>query len=313
MSKELRVIHADMLMELAEQHDNVMVLEADLMGSVSTRKFAEAHPNNFLQCGIAEANMIGVAAGLSAVGKVPFVHSFGCFATRRCYDQIFLAGGYADQHLNIFGSDAGVTAVTNGGTHMPFEDTGLMRLVPNATVIDISDEHVLRAAMRYAYNHKGVNYIRSTRKDMPHIYQSEDEITIGKGNLVKNGEHLTLIASGICVHDAIEAAAMIEQQTSMTVAVIDMHTIKPLDAELVTEFAKKTGRVITIENHNVIGGLGDAVASQLLTSGVALKQFHKLGVQEQYGQVGSLDFLKDTYGISAEKIVQFCLETVNND
>ncbi|MFB2830727.1 transketolase family protein [Aeromonas jandaei] len=304
MSKELRVIHAEMLIELAEHHDNVVVLEADLMSSVSTRKFADAYPKQFIQCGIAEANMIGVAAGLSAVGKVPFVHSFGCFATRRCYDQIFLAGGYAEQHLNIFGSDAGVTAVTNGGTHMPFEDTGLMRLVPNATVIDISDEHVLRAAMRYAYNHRGVNYIRSTRKDLPHIYQPETEIKIGKGNILKDGEHLTLIASGISVHDAMQAAVIIEEKNNYSVAVIDMHTIKPIDTELAVKYAKKTGHIITIENHNVIGGLGDAVASELLTSGVTIKYFHKLGVQEQYGQVGTLDFLKETYGISVEKIVE---------
>lgn len=311
MSKELRVIHAEMLMELAEKHDNVMALEADLMGSVSTRMFANAFPKNFVQCGIAEANMIGVASGLSAVGKVPFVHSFGCFATRRCYDQIFLAGGYAKQHINIFGSDAGVTAVTNGGTHMPFEDTGLMRLVPNATVIDVSDEHVLRAAMRFAYENKGVNYIRSTRKDVPQLYKSDDEIQIGKGNVLKEGDTLTLVASGICVHDALEAAAIIEEKTGATVAVIDMHTIKPLDSDLVIEYAKKSGRVITIENHNVIGGLGDAVASELLSSGIALKQFNKLGVQEQYGQVGSLDFLKDVYGISAEKIAEFCLESMD--
>ncbi|MDD1795529.1 transketolase family protein [Enterovibrio makurazakiensis] len=310
MSKELRVIHAEMLMELAEQHDDVMVLEADLMGSVSTRKFADAFPKSFLHCGIAEANMIGVASGLSAVGKVPFVHSFGCFATRRCYDQIFLAGGYAGQHINIFGSDAGVTAVTNGGTHMPFEDTGLMRLVPNATVVDVSDEHVLRAAMRHAYHRKGVNYIRSTRKEVPALYESEHDIEIGKGNVLNDGETLTIIASGICVHDALEAAEIIENNTDATVAVIDMHTIKPLDTELVVKYAQKTGRVITIENHNIIGGLGDAVASELLSSGVALKQFHKLGVNEQYGQVGSLDYLKDAYGISAERIADFCFSVL---
>ena len=142
-------------------------------------------------------------------------------------------------------------------------------------------------------------------------YKSDDEIQIGKGNVLKEGETLTLIASGICVHDALEAAAIIEAKTGASVAVIDMHTIKPLDIDLVVEYAKKSGRVITIENHNVIGGLGDAIASELLSSGVALKQFHKLGVQEQYGQVGSLDFLKDVYGISAEKIAAFCLETMD--
>ena len=311
MSQELRVIHAEMLMELAHEHDEIMVLEADLMGSMSTGKFAKAHPKQFLQCGIAEANMIGVAAGLSAVGKVPFVHSFGCFATRRCYDQVFLAGGYAQQHLNIFGSDAGVTAVANGGTHMPFEDTGLMRLVPNSTVIDVSDEYVLRAAMRYAYHHRGVNYLRSTRKDLPHLYQSEQDIEIGKGNVLKDGATITLVASGICVHDAMQAASIIEEKTDHKVAVIDMHTIKPLDVDLLVKYAEKTRRVITIENHNVTGGLGDAVASALLSSGVTIKSFCKLGVQEQFGQVGSLDFLKETYGISAGKIAESCLSILD--
>lgn len=310
MSKELRVVHAEMLTELAEQHDDVVVLEADLMSSASTKKFVEAHPDKFLQCGIAEANMIGVAAGLSAVGKVPFVHSFGCFATRRCYDQVFVAGGYAKQHINIFGSDAGVAAVTNGGTHMPFEDTGLMRLVPNATVIDVSDEHVLRAAIRFAYANKGVNYIRSSRKDLPLVHKSDNDIEIGKGNVIKEGDALTVFASGICVSDALEAAKVVEEKTGATITVIDMHTIKPLDTELVIEHAKKTGKVITVENHNVIGGLGDAVATDLLSNNVALNHFQRLGIQEQYGQVGSLDFLKDVYGISAEKIAEAYLAAI---
>ena len=310
MNKELRQIHTETLMEIAQCHSNLMVLEADLMGSVSTKTFATTYPNNFIQCGIAEANMIGIASGLSALGKVPFVHSFGCFATRRCYDQIFLAGGYAKQHINIFGSDAGVTAVTNGGTHMPFEDIGLMRLVPNATVIDISDAAVLKVAIHYAYQHRGINYIRSTRKEVPTLYKSIDDITIGKGNVLKEGNDITIIACGICVHDALIAASIIEQRTNSTVTVIDMHTIKPLDSELVIKYAKKTGRVITIENHNIIGGLGDAVACELLTHGVNLVAFNKIGINEQFGQVGSLDFLKDHYGISAEKIADYCVSLI---
>ncbi|MCG3865313.1 MULTISPECIES: transketolase C-terminal domain-containing protein [unclassified Photobacterium] len=307
MNKELRHVHCETLMEIAEKNKNIMVLEADLMGSVSTKKFADTYPNNFIQCGIAEANMIGVASGLSTVGKVPFVHSFGCFATRRCYDQLFLAGGYAKQHINIFGSDAGVTAVTNGGTHMPFEDTGLMRLIPNATVIDISDAHVLQAAIHYSYKHHGINYIRSTRKALPSLYHSKDDIEIGKGNVLREGNDLTLIASGVSVHDALEAAQIIEDRSSFTVTVIDMHTIKPLDESLIIKYAS-TERIITIENHNIIGGLGDAVASCLLSNNCKVSMFHKLGVNEQFGQVGSLEYLKETYGISAEKIAEFSLQ-----
>ncbi|HIF9232410.1 TPA: transketolase family protein [Photobacterium damselae] len=312
MSTELRHVHNETLIQLAEHYDNVMVLEADLMGSVSTKSFSERFPNNFIQCGIAEANMVGVASGLSAIGKVPFIHSFGCFATRRCYDQLFLAGGYAKQHINIFGSDAGITAVTNGGTHMPFEDTGLMRLIPNSTVIDISDENVLRAALHYAYTHYGINYIRSTRKALPKLYRSESEITIGKGNILKEGKNIALIASGICVHDALKAAQIIEEKSAFTVSVIDIHTIKPLDEELILQQAHNVEHVITIENHNIIGGLGDAVASALISHTIPLSSFHKLGINEQFGQVGSLDYLKEFYGISAEKIAQYCLDKVQH-
>lgn len=311
MSKELRVVHTEVLLEMLEFNPSIMVLEADLTGCISTKKIADRFPDNFVQCGIAEANMIGVAAGLSAVGKVPFVHSFGCFATRRCFDQLFLSGGYAKQHIVVFGSDAGVTAVTNGGTHMPFEDIGLARLIPGAIVMDVSDENVLKAAMHFAHKHKGVNYIRSTRKDLPILYENEKEIEIGKANVLKEGDDLTMIACGICVHEALSAAKSIEEQTDKTVAVIDMHTIKPIDEDILAKYATKTGRIITIENHNVVGGLGDAVASTLLEKNLAVTHFLKLGVRELYGQVGSLDYLKDFYGISATKITDSCLSLLS--
>ncbi|WP_062266547.1 transketolase family protein [Endozoicomonas arenosclerae] len=304
MSSELRHIHAETLLELARDHENLRVLEADLMGSVSTGKFQAEFPDQFIQCGIAEANMIGVAAGLSATGKVPFVHSFGCFITRRCYDQLFLSGGYAQQHINIFGSDAGVAAVTNGGTHMPFEDVGLMRLIPDSVVIEVSDAAVLKKAMHYSYQNPGVNYIRSTRKDLPELYLSPDEIEIGKGKVLREGDDLTIIASGLSVHDALEAAAEVEALMGKTVTVVDMHTIKPVDTELVIRCVNKTGKLLTVENHNVTGGLGDAVIAELLEAGVAPTAFRKIGVREQFGQVGSLDYLKDQYGISAQAITE---------
>lgn len=303
MSIELRQVHVDALIELGEKHNNLRVLEADLAGAAATGKFAVRFPGQFIQCGIAEANMIGVAAGLAAVGYVPFVHSFGCFVTRRCYDQLFLSAGYARLHLNIFGSDAGVSAVTNGGTHMPFEDTGLMRLVPGARVIDISDRHVLKKAIDYSFYHPGVNYIRSTRKGLPELYQSTDDVVIGRGNVLRDGTDLTIVASGLSVHDVLAAARELEQKTGKTIAVIDMHTIKPLDTELLVNYVRKTGKLMTVENHNVIGGLGDAVISSLAEVGVMPSSFKKLGVKEQFGQVGDLEFLKSVYGISAEHIM----------
>lgn len=310
MSKELRHIHAESLIELGRTYNNLKVLEADLGGSVSTRVFAETFPEQFIQCGIAEANMIGVAAGLSAVGHVPFVHSFGCFVTRRCYDQLFLSGGYAHQHINIFGSDPGVTAATNGGTHMPFEDVGLMRLIPESVVIEVSDQYVLKKAMEYSYHNRGINYIRCTRKGLPDLYQSKDDIDIGKGSVLRDGRDLTIVASGICVHDALEAAQLVEQQTGRSIAVIDLHTIKPLDTDLLIEYVTKTGKLITVENHNVIGGLGDAVIADLVEAGVMPTAFRKLGVREQFGQVGDLQFLKSVYGISAESIANQALEVI---
>lgn len=306
MSRELREVHSEVLVELAKSDSNVMVLEADLASCITTNSFAKKYPDNFIQCGIAEANMIGVAAGLSAVGKIPFVHSFGCFVTRRCFDQIFLSGGYARQHISIFGSDAGVTAVTNGGTHMPFEDIGLMRLVPDSVIIDVSDEYVLRAAIKFAYKHKGVNYIRSTRKDLPVLYQAEQDVEIGKANVMKEGTDLTLVACGICVHDALEAANELEARFDGSVAVIDMHTIKPLDGKTLRDYVSKSKKVVTIENHNIIGGLGESVANELVCNNIHVEQFLKLGVNEKFGQVGSLDYLKESYGISASAIVSAC-------
>lgn len=305
--KELRQIHLETLLELAQQHSDIMVLEADLMSCLSTQKFAQQYPERFLQCGIAEANMIGIAAGLSAIGKVPYVHSFGCFATRRCFDQLFISGGYAQQHINIFGSDAGVTAVTNGGTHMPFEDIGLMRLIPNSTVIDASDENVLKAALKFAYGHKGINYIRATRKATPKIYLSDNQIKIGKANILKDGNDVTFFACGICVYDALEAAKIIEAKLGLSIAVIDVHTIKPLDTEVVIKYAQKTKTIFTIENHNVTGGLGDSIATTLLEAGVIVNQFYRFGIREQFGQVGSLEYLKDIYQISTNQIVQKCM------
>ncbi|MGD8110795.1 transketolase family protein [Vibrio sp. TRT 17S01] len=307
MNTELREVHVETLQELIEQHSDVMVLEADLMETIGTGKLAQTHPENFVQCGIAEANMVGVAAGLSAIGKVPFMHSFGCFATRRCYDQLFVSGGYAKRHINIFGSDAGVSAVTNGGTHMPFEDIGLMRLIPHSRVIDVSDKHTLKAALKYAYHNPGINYIRSTRKALPELYQSENDIKIGVGNVLREGSDLVIVATGMLVHEAIATSDKISELTNKSVAVIDMHTIKPLDKSLLIHYAKLTQRIVTLENHNIIGGLGDAVASALLESGTETQYFKKLGVQEQYGQVGSLDYLKKVYGISEDKVIEACL------
>ncbi|MCL2753918.1 MAG: transketolase family protein, partial [Defluviitaleaceae bacterium] len=249
--------------------------------------------------GIAEANMAGIAAGLSAAGKKPYLHTFGPFASRRMYDQVFLSVAYAGNCARVFGSDPGVCAAFNGGTHMPFEDIALYRAVPNATVMEISDGTMLEALMWQLKDRHGLAYTRLSRKTYPSIYSKDHKFTIGKGEVLRKGSDAAIIACGLMVGEAMMAAESLAKD-GINVQVIDMFTIKPLDIELVLE-AAKTGIVITAENHNIIGGLGEAVASALLEAGVATK-FKRIGVNDSFGQVGPQDFLQKQYGLTAENI-----------
>ncbi|MGG1592767.1 transketolase family protein [Terribacillus saccharophilus] len=299
--REMRQVYAETILELAKANPDVIALEADLMSAITTNKIKAEIPNQLINSGIMEANMMGVAAGLSLTGKVPYVHTFGQFATRRTFDQLFVSGGYAKTNIKILGSDAGITAEHNGGTHMTFEDIGLVRLVPQAHVYEVSDSTMLGYLLRRIEKEHGIHYIRTIRKNAVKLYEENETFEDGKGKLLRDGEDVTIIATGIMVAEALQAADILEQQ-GIHAAVIDMYSIKPIDAELITKYAQKTKAIVTAENHNVIGGLGSAV-SEVLAENHPVPMY-RIGVREQYGQVGKVDYLKAYYKLTDKDIAE---------
>lgn len=285
---------------LANEDPDVVYLDCDLMNSFGTHGFWRRNKRQAINCGISEANMMGVAAGLSAGGKKPYVHTFGPFATRRSYDQSFLSIAYAGNSVRIIGSDPGVTAAFNGGTHMPFEDMALMRAIPHSTVIDVTDGAMLESVMHKIKDRQGLTYVRTTRKSYPAVYSGDHAFEIGKGEILREGTDATVIACGLMVGEAMKAAAALAEQ-GIKVRVVDMFTVKPIDAELVVRCAKETGAIVTAENHNVIGGLGDAVGDALAlhTCPTLLK---KVGVQDEFGSVGPQEYLAQHYGLTAQAV-----------
>lgn len=296
---EMRQMYARTLVKLAKGNPNVIALEADLMSAISTNKIVKEIPTQIINSGIMEANMIGVAAGLSLTGKIPYVHTFGQFATRRTFDQLFVSGAYAKTNIKILGSDAGVTAEHNGGTHMAFEDLGLVRLLPGATVYEVSDSTMLRYLLRKIEKEYGIHYIRTIRKNAVKLYDENEVFEEGRGKVLREGGDVTIIASGIMVAESLKAADLLYEQ-GIEATVIDMFSIKPIDKDLIVKYATKTGAVVTAENHNVIGGLGSAVAEVL--SEHCPTKMRRIGVKEQFGQVGKLEYLKEFYKLTPKDI-----------
>ena len=301
--KAMRDVYCDTLLELAETNKDIVILDADLMAAVGVARFAQEYPDRAINCGIQEANMFGVAAGLSAVGKIPFAHTFGTFATRRAADQVFLSCAYAGFNVKVVGSDPGVTASLNGGTHMPFEDIGIMRVIPTMTIIEPTDAAMLADIVRQAAQTYGMFYIRLSRKKMVKIFEADSTFDIGKGVVVREGSDLTIIAAGICVADALTAADELAKQ-GVSCRVVNIFTIKPIDSELIAQCARETGAVVTAENHNIIGGLGSAVAEVLAEN--APVPMERVGVNDEFGEVGSVDYLKERFGLTANDIVIKC-------
>ena len=285
--------------ELIDEDPAVFYLDADLMNSSGTAKLAKERLAQAVNCGVQEANMVGVAAGLSSVGKKPYIHSFGTFASRRCFDQAFLSVGYAKNSVRIFGSDAGVTAAYNGGTHMPFEDMALMRAVPGSTVIDISDGVMLAAALRLVKDRPGLTYMRSTRKVYKALYGEGSEFTIGEGITLRDGKDVTVFACGLLVGEALAAADALARE-GVSARVVDLFTVKPLDEGLVARCAAETGAVVSAENHNVIGGLGSAVADALARMCPVPMEF--VGVGDRFGEVGPQEYLMERFGLTAADV-----------
>jgi len=298
--KMMREVYCDTLIELALDNEDIVVLDADLMSSSGMKPFFQRFPDRAFNCGVAEANMIGIASGLSAMGKIPYAHSFGCFASRRVCDQIMISAAYARQNVRIVGSDPGVTAAYNGGTHMPFEDMGVLRSIPEITLLEPADNVILADIVKQLSTLRGVFYMRMARKNAVSIYQESSNFHIGRGNTLLEGTDVTIFASGIMVYQSLKAASIL-QTDGISARVIDMFTWKPVDTELIDNCARITGAFVTAENHNVVGGLGSAIAEASVS--VRPVPIEMVGVKDRFGQVGTEDFLREEYELTAVDIV----------
>lgn len=304
-SIEMRAVYANTLVELANKEGKLVALEADLSSSMKTDTIKDELKDRLVNVGVMEAEMIGAAAGLSVAGFKPFVHTFANFASRRVYDQVFVSLAYAQLNAVIIGSDAGVTAEANGGTHMPFEDLTLMRTIPGTTVYEASDSSMLRALLYKAYESDGLTYIRTIRKAADKLYETDETFDEGV-KVVKEGKDASILASGIMVSEALIAAEALAKE-GIDAKVLDVYRLKPINQEAIIA-AAETGAVVTVENHNIIGGLGSAVAEVLSENKPTLQT--RLGVNEKFGQVGTTAWLKDDYEMSAEQIVERTKELV---
>ena len=289
------------LNELMGQDKSIVYVDCDLMGCINTKQLRKNYPERAFEAGIAEGNAAGVAAGLAATGKKVFFHSFGTFSSRRCYDQAFLSGGYAKNDITIIGTDPGVTATMNGGTHMPFEDVALYRALPGSTVIDVTDPALLISVLGQCVDRPGVKFIRVGRKQYAKVYADGSELPIGKAVTLREGTDVALFAAGIMVHEAMQAAKALEAQ-GVSAAVIDMFTIKPLDEEAVEAWAKKCGAAVVAENHNKYGGLWSAV-SEVLAKKCPIPA-DCVAVEDEFGEVGPQGYLQERFGLTAAHIVE---------
>lgn len=300
--KEMRSVYRDFLIDTNKEDDRIVALEADLSSSMSTNNLNKVLGDRYINVGIMEAEMIGVAAGLSLSGFKPYIHTFGPFATRRVFDQVFISLAYAQLSATIIGSDAGVTAEMNGGTHMSFEDLGLMRLIPNSVVYEVCDDVQFDAILRKTINAKGLNYIRTDRKVPVPIYSGKEDFSKGFFKL-REGDDLIIVTSGIMVSRCLKVADILKER-GFSVSVIDLFRVKPVSDEVIKILQNHS--ILTVENHNVIGGLGSAI-SDLLCS-YSDTPIVKMGVMEQFGQVGKVEFLLEKYGIDEESILKKSLE-----
>ena len=298
-SRAMKDVYIETLIKLAEEDQRIVVLDADLMHSNSTIRFMETYPGRAINVGVQEANMIGTAAGLAATGKIPFTHTFSCFNTRRALDQIYMSVAYAKLNVKVVGTDPGVTAAYNGGTHMPLEDMGVVRGIPTMTVIEPVDNVMMEALVKDIAYLDGPVYLRVNRKEPVQIYAPGTEFEIGKGKVLTEGDDLTLIASGIMVAESLKAAELLEQK-GIRARVVNIFTVKPIDKELIVKCAQETGAIVTCENHNVINGLGSAVAEVLAEN--CPVPMERVGVQDLFGEVGSVDYLQKRFAMTAEDI-----------
>ena len=292
--------YGNALVEYAKENDKIVVLDADLAEATKTIIFQKAFPERHIDCGIAECNMIGIAAGLAATGKIPFASSFAMFAAGRAFEQIRNSVGYPHLNVKIGATHAGISVGEDGATHQCNEDIALMRTIPGMVVINPADDVEARAAVKAAIEHDGPVYLRFGRLAVPVINNNPDyKFELGKGVTLREGTDVTIIATGLCVSEALGAADKLAAD-GISAKVINIHTIKPLDEELVVAAAKATGKVVTVEEHSVIGGLGSAVCDCL--SEKAPTPVLKIGVNDVFGESGPALKLIEKYGLDAESI-----------
>ena len=303
-----RESYGNALVELGKEHDNLVVLDADLAAATKTGMFKKAFPERHSDCGIAECNMVGVGAGLAATGKVPFVSTFAMFASGRAYEQVRNSVGYPHLNVKIGATHGGISVGEDGATHQCNEDFALMRTIPGMVVVCPSDDVEARAAVKAAYEHVGPVYLRFGRLAVPVINDKPDyKFELGKGVVLREGKDLTIVATGLCVAASLEAAEKLAAE-GVDAKVINIHTIKPLDEELIVAAAKETGKVVTVEEHSVIGGLGGAVCECL--SEKAPVPVKRIGVNDVFGESGPAAKLLEKYGLDAEGIYRQITEIV---
>ncbi|MBQ8898205.1 MAG: transketolase family protein [Clostridia bacterium] len=306
-TKEMRAVYTEGLIQLAKNDDRIVLCESDLMGANGTKNFKKEFPERTFDVGIAEANMIGVAAGLAAGGKIPFANSFTPFATRRCLDQVTISCAYANLPVKIGGTDPGICAQLNGGTHMSVEDVALMRAIPNMTVFEPVDAEQMRQAIpQIAYNGKPT-YIRIHRTAANTVFGPDYRFELGKADVLRDGTDTVIFCTGIMVIRALEAAEMLAAE-GISAAVVNIHTVKPLDEKTVLEYAAKTRAVVTAENHSIVGALGGAVAEVL--SEKCPTVMRRVGIKDRFGEVGKLSYLEKVMGMTPADIAAAAKEAV---
>lgn len=311
MTKEtrwLRETYVDLLLEYARKDPRIVLVEADLAKAAGTNRFQQELPDQVVNVGIAEANMIGVAAGMAAMGKIPFTHTFTAFSSRRVCDQITLSVAYAGLKVIIMGSDPGITAELNGGTHMSMEDMAILRNIPGMLIYEPVDSAQLRQAFPQILAHDGPVYIRLLRRAAVQVFEENTPFRLGKGTLIREGRDVSIFATGIMVAEALEAAERLQEE-GVEAEVINIHTLKPLDRDMVLESVRKTGAVVTAENHSILNALGSAVAEVLAED--CPVPLTRVGIRDHFGEVGFTPFLQEKYGLTAKDIVNAAHQSIN--
>lgn len=303
--KATRQSYGEALVELGKKNNNIVVFDADLSSATKTNLFAKEFPNRFFDMGIAEQNMISTAAGVSTCGKIPYASTFAVFAAGRAYDQIRNSVCYPNLNVKICATHAGITVGEDGATHQMIEDISLMRTLPNMTVISTSDDVQTKWAVNEISKIDGPVYLRLSRLATPIIYNEEQKFEIGKAVQIGNGEKGTIFATGVTVSEALKAQEVLKNN-GIDVRVVDIHTIKPIDKDIIVKCAKETEKLISIEDHNIIGGLGSAISEVLVEE--YPKKLIRLGIKDTFGKSGRAEELMKFFGISMENIVELFSE-----